>query len=174
MSKRCSSHGPPEERFWKRVSKPDDPDKCWQWTGGKSSLGYGDMMIEGKRIGAHRFSYQLHHGPIPEGMWICHHCDNPKCINPDHLFIGTHQDNSNDKIKKGRDVQGFAGKKHTEESRRKIGKANSKNQKGKGNSQYGTCWIYNEETQTNKKIPRFEFSSWKKHGWVRGRRMKSP
>ena len=162
-----------KQRLLERVSI-DDETGCWEWGLSVFDYGYAKMSYKGKMLTAHRVAYETFIGQIPDGLLVCHHCDNPKCINPDHLFIGTHQDNSNDKIKKGRGVQGFAGKKHTEESRRKIGKANSKNQKGKGNSQYGTCWIYNEETQTNKKIPRFEFSSWKKHGWVRGRRMKSP
>ncbi len=66
----------------------------------------------------------------------------------------------------------WVGKKHTQETKDKIAKANSKHQKGKGNSQYGTCWIYNLSYEENMKIPRFELPEWKKKGWVQGRKMK--
>lgn len=82
---------------------------CWNWTGDMRRA-YGALRVDGRRIGAHRISYQLFRGPIPNGMQICHHCDNPRCCNPDHLFIGTPTTNMRDKMNKGRgflpDVKG--------------------------------------------------------------------
>ena len=77
---------------------------CIEFTGAKTKNGYGQFYIN-ETIGmvrAHRFSFELSYGKIPEGLIICHKCDNPKCVNVDHLFLGTYKDNSDDKIKKGR------------------------------------------------------------------------
>lgn len=65
-------------------------------------MGYGQIMQFGKMLAAHRVSFELHYGPIPLGMFICHSCDNPSCVNPEHLFIGTNKDNQQDAISKGR------------------------------------------------------------------------
>lgn len=99
-----SKKDPPKVRFWARVNREAGADACWPWTGGKTSAGYGAIMVNYKNILAHRFSYELHNGPIPEGMFICHKCDNPACVNPTHLFLGTPQDNMDDMISKGRQV----------------------------------------------------------------------
>lgn len=85
----------PEERYWSFVAKTDN---CWLWTGGKDQKGYGGFM----GMKAHRFGWQLQNGPIPPGLLCCHHCDNPSCVRPDHLFIGTPKDNSQDMVAKGR------------------------------------------------------------------------
>jgi hypothetical protein len=94
--------------FWQRVSK-DDETGCWIWAGATrgSKHKYGCFYSQGKTVSAHRFSYQIHHGNIPaggdkRGMCICHRCDNPLCVNPEHLFIGTHRQNMRDKADKGR------------------------------------------------------------------------
>lgn len=82
-------------------------DDCWTWMASRFSNGggYGQFSIGGaggSAIGAHRYSWDLHFGPIPEGMLVCHHCDNPPCVNPAHLFLGTHVDNALDMVAKGR------------------------------------------------------------------------
>lgn len=89
-------------RFWSRVSI-GSPTDCWEWTGAKTGFGYGHMGISGRRqVYAHRLSYVIHNGPIPPGMHVCHSCDNPKCVNPGHLWVGTAQDNAIDRDAKGR------------------------------------------------------------------------
>lgn len=94
---------------------------CWEWAGSKWK-GYGRMIIgsrtDGTRrsVSAHRVSYELKYGEIPHGMEVCHKCDNPCCINPDHLFIGTKQDNASDRDAKGRNIV-FIGE---EQSRSKL------------------------------------------------------
>ncbi|MFF6966284.1 HNH endonuclease signature motif containing protein [Streptomyces anthocyanicus] len=98
--------GPAEERFWLRVERAEG---CWNWQGARSDTGYGHLASdEGPEVLAHRFSYQLHGGVISEGMVVCHRCDNPACVNPDHLFLGSQRDNVHDMISKGRNVSGWA------------------------------------------------------------------
>lgn len=75
---------------------------CWIWLGVLTEQGYGKARLKGKQIGAHRLSWMKYRGSIPDGMFICHKCDNPLCVNPDHLFLGAQADNSNDKVAKGR------------------------------------------------------------------------
>lgn len=89
-----------EEEFNKRVDKTNS---CWMWTGAKDKLGYGRLSLaKNIKVGAHRFSYALTFGIDPADLCVCHRCDNPGCINPEHLFLGTHKDNSDDKFLKGR------------------------------------------------------------------------
>jgi hypothetical protein len=95
-----------EKRFWSHVDIRSD-DECWNWTAGTDSYGYGRFRFNDKRNKlAHRVAWILTYGDIPEGMLVCHHCDNPKCCNPDHLFLGTDFDNTVDKCNKDRQAKG--------------------------------------------------------------------
>lgn len=83
---------------------PEPNSGCWLWCGSTTDTGYGRVKVNGKIQRAHRVSYELHNGLIPEGLNVCHTCDTPLCVNPDHLFLGTQQDNITDMIQKGRAV----------------------------------------------------------------------
>lgn len=101
---------PVNERFMNSVHVGDGDD-CWLWTGQLFEAGYGKFCgpaPESKTLQAHRFSYELHRGPIPDGLMVCHTCDNPPCVRPDHLFLGTAKDNTQDAISKGRMAVGSA------------------------------------------------------------------
>lgn len=91
-----------KERFWNKVHKTNT---CWNWVGCLSYNGYGLFRLKGKNIRAHRLSYEWVFGPIKSGMLICHICDNRRCINPEHLFIGTQKDNIKDMFNKKRQIR---------------------------------------------------------------------
>lgn len=93
----------PIKIFWKNIVKSGG---CWEYQKCISTGGYGRLCIKRKFISAHRFSYELHHGSIPEGMFVCHTCDNPPCVNPSHLWLGTNEDNQKDMIDKNRNKKG--------------------------------------------------------------------
>jgi hypothetical protein len=90
----------PAERFWRKVRQNDDG--CWEWTGAIRGGGYGHVRVSGRNTGAHRYAYELVYGPIAAGNVICHRCDNPRCVRPDHLFAGTTHENMRDCREKGR------------------------------------------------------------------------
>lgn len=96
---------PLAERFWNKVQKTES---CWLWLGSSNRRGYGAIDVDGVLLRSHRVSWELANGPIPDGLYVLHRCDNPSCVNPEHLFIGTQKENMQDCSRKGRKA-GLAG-----------------------------------------------------------------
>ena len=98
------------KNFWNKVNYPGNDVECWEWTAAKGSNKrvYGTFSIKSskyhKTFRDHRFAWEFYNGPIPDGLLVCHKCDNPACCNPEHLFLGTEQDNMTDKINKNRQI----------------------------------------------------------------------
>lgn len=90
-----------EERFWKSVDVRQEHE-CWNWLACKDYDGYGVITLKHRPLRTNRVSWMIHFGEIPEGLCVCHTCDNPCCVNPSHLFLGTHGDNAKDRERKGR------------------------------------------------------------------------
>ena len=128
---------------------------CWIWKGATASIGYGHLTHQGKDLYAHRVSYELFNlvqGEIPKGMCVCHTCDNPHCVNPEHLWLGSYQENAQDRDKKGRNgsfklkerQSPMKGKHHSEKTKQKI----SFSKKGKPSKRIG----YKHSEKTREKI----------------------
>lgn len=101
-----------EQRFWSKVRIPDDQDACWLWAAGFDRKGYGTFWVDGRDVGAHRVAWELTNGAIPDGLWVLHGCDNPACVNPAHLWLGTSDDNVQDRNQKGRTAAGESNARH--------------------------------------------------------------
>ena len=105
-NKRVPVQSTRREKFWQRADTTNGPSGCWPWRGTRSK-GYGQLNIGGRvRKYAHRVAWELFCGPIPDALFVCHHCDNPCCVNPHHLFLGTALDNKRDCVSKDRHVKG--------------------------------------------------------------------
>lgn len=90
-----------KDNFWAKVNKRGHGG-CWLWIAAIDSRGRGAFVRRQRRVQAHRISWELHHGPIPKGLWVLHHCDVRNCVNPKHLYLGDAQDNSDDRLRRGR------------------------------------------------------------------------
>ena len=102
----CLRRTPPiEEHFWSRVQILG-PNDCWLWQASRNRKGYGQVSVNSESVPAHRVAWELTYGPIPDGLWVLHKCDNPPCTNPSHLFLGTNADNVADKVAKNRQPVG--------------------------------------------------------------------
>lgn len=97
------------QRFWRGVDKRGE-DECWEWSRCKNAGGYGIIEVNKKVLRANRVSWVIENGEIPNGLIVCHKCDNPSCCNPSHLFLGTHFDNAMDRTAKGRGPSNFGNK----------------------------------------------------------------
>jgi hypothetical protein len=138
-----------KERFEKKFKKGNIND-CWDWEATVHGQGYGHFKFNGKVEKAHRFAYKLYKGEFPEYLLVLHNCDNTKCVNPDHLFLGTHQDNNDDKESKNRGNH-IGGEKHykailTMAQVRRI-------------REFSKCGIRNYELAKTFKISRFMVSN---------------
>ncbi|UBF29847.1 HNH endonuclease (plasmid) [Kovacikia minuta CCNUW1] len=106
----CRLHTDLESLFWTKVAKSKAEDGCWFWTGQVMISGYGDFKTNKKSFLAHRYAYEITYGKIPSRkVLVCHKCDNKLCVRPDHLFLGSHKNNSQDMVAKGRSTKGRKG-----------------------------------------------------------------
>ena len=103
MPRKCI---PLAARFWAKVCRTDDLFSCWEWTASTFKNGYGHFVINDRHWYAHRVAWEFENGPIPDGLFVLHHCDNKRCVRPAHLFLGTLADNNADMRAKGRDARG--------------------------------------------------------------------
>jgi len=88
-------------RFWAKVSVKGD-NECWEWMAGKDKDGYGRFRYGRQKARSNKVAWIIANGPIPEGLWVLHHCDNPSCVNPKHLYLGTNKENCRDRAERGR------------------------------------------------------------------------
>lgn len=106
MSRKGDKHGTPNERFIGKY-RVNQASGCWEWVASTVRRGYGVFRLSSDRhVSAHRASWEIFNGPIPAGLFVCHHCDNRKCVNPSHLYLGNHDENMRDARLRGRMARG--------------------------------------------------------------------
>jgi hypothetical protein len=117
--------------FWSRVDKSgpvvrEGLTPCWMWTGGRGRGRYGVVWWNKRSDSAHRVAWTLTNGPVPDGLWVLHRCDHPGCVNPDHLWLGTHAENDADREAKGRTARGLKSGRHTKPESTMRGEAHGR------------------------------------------------
>lgn len=132
-------------RFLRKVHSFDDDKRCWGWAGAGKGNGYGHVSYQGANMGAHRMSFLLFNGDIPDGFDVCHSCDNRWCVNPAHLFLGTRGENMADAMRKGRTAGGI--RKHLKEG--KVQEIRRRIARGESNSHIASVLDVNRETIRN-------------------------
>jgi hypothetical protein len=139
------------QRFLSKF-KQGTPDECWEWIGSTDIENYGIVKWNKKRFRAHRISYELFKGEIPKGLCVCHSCDNPKCVNPNHLWVGTIKENNTDRTQKGRNAD-RKGEKHP-----MFGKVGCKSPTfglrrfGENNPNFGNKWTQEQKDNQSEKL----------------------
>ena len=135
------------DRFWSKVNK-GLPDECWEWTAYRDGAGYGRFGINNVVHRAHRIAWSLATGLDPDGLVICHRCDNPACVNPRHLFAGTHADNVADKVAKGRELTKLTHEQVAEIRRRYVKGSRPERRRGTSSSELAAEFDITQEWVT--------------------------
>jgi len=146
------------EKFFLKISKNNHPNNCWIWEGHKNKQGYGRLRSNYKDLLAHRVSWEIFFYDIPDGFWVCHHCDNPSCVNPEHLFLGTSLDNAQDRSEKKRNRNQNGSNHNMAKLNEKI-VINIRRQLALGASGYGLAKKYNVSPMAINNIKHYK--SWK-------------
>jgi hypothetical protein len=139
-------------RFWSKVEKTET---CWIWTAATSTFGHGRFRVNRKSYSPHRLSYELFYGDFDQSLLVCHTCDNPRCVNPDHLFLGTYLDNNRDMFAKGRGCTGDKNGMRMHPEKLKMGEDNLQHKLTKDNAKFIIISYYNKELKPKQLMDKF-------------------